>query len=309
MQTTLGSSVRFDGIGLHSGQKVRMVIHPAAAGTGIGFRRVDASVPRGASRDVAARWDAIAPSNLCTRIANADGVSVATIEHVMAALAGCGIHNARIDLDGPEVPVLDGSAAEFVDGLIAAGTRRLSAPLQVLRVLRRVELRDGDAVARLEPAASLQMEFEIVFDAAAIGRQARVMDLSGPAFIRTLSDSRTFCLQRDVDTMRASGLARGGSYHNAVVFDGERVLSPGGLRHADEPVRHKMLDAVGDLALAGAPLLARYVGHRAGHALTGRLLAKLFATPGAVERVQCDEACLRGLPAMTPQREGLQLSA
>lgn len=309
MQHTLRSVARFSGIGLHTGRQVRMVIHPAAADSGIWFRRTDVSTASGVSTDIAAQWHMIAPSDLCTRIANSDGVSVSTIEHVMAALAGCGIHNARIDVDGPEVPVLDGSAAPIVDALLAAGTRRLAAPLQVLRVLRPVEVRAGAAIARLEPASSLQMAFEIDFDAGAIGHQALEMDLGGTAFIRTLSDSRTFCLQSDVDSMRASGLARGGSYHNAVVFDGDRVLSPGGLRHADEPVRHKMLDAIGDLALAGAPLLARYVGHRAGHALTGQLLAKLFSTPGAVESVYCDEPCARGLPGMAAQSEGLQLSA
>jgi len=206
---------------------------------------------------------------------------VSTVEHIMAALSGCGVHNALILIDGPEVPILDGSALPFVRKLINTGLKTLSSPLQAVEVLKTVEIRNGDAFARLEPSDCLEIDFSIDFNEAAIGRQTRSMSLANGAFARELCDSRTFCRQSDVDAMRAQGLALGGTTRNAVVFDGDNVLSPGGLRHKDEPVRHKMLDALGDLALAGAPILGRYVGHKSGHAMTNTLLRALFADENA----------------------------
>lgn len=306
MQTTLRTAVTFTGVGLHTGEPVRMTVHPASAGTGIRFRRTDVAVGRsGQDAIVAARWDAVVPSKLCTLIENADGVSVSTIEHIMAALSGCGIHNALIDIDGPEVPILDGSAVSFVAGLLKAGQRELSAPLIAIEVLAPVEIRDGDAVARLEPADTLEIAFSIDFADAAIGHQEKHLRLANGTFIRELSDSRTFCRQSDVETMRANGLALGGTYENAVVVEGERILSPGGLRHADEPVRHKMLDAVGDLALAGGPILGRYVGDRAGHAMTNRLLRALFSRPDAWRLVECRGARRRILPGADVHRSDI----
>lgn len=278
MQITLRSSISFTGVGLHSGVAVRMAIRPAAAGSGIAFWRSDV---RGADRLVPARWDAVAPSRLCTQIENAHGVSVSTIEHVMAALAGCGVHNALIEIDGPEVPILDGSSAPFVRAIMAAGLRVLDAPLQALRVLKPVEVREGAALARLEPAESMEIAFTIDFADAAIGRQNLALNMANGTFVRELMDSRTFCRRADVEQMQAAGLALGGSYENAVVVDGAQVLSPGGLRREREAVRHKMLDAMGDLALAGAPILGRYTGNRAGHAMTNQLLRALFADPTA----------------------------
>lgn len=291
MQATLATPARFTGAGLHSGESARMTINPAPAGHGIVFRRTDlggALIP--------ARWDGVVPSQLCTLLRGEGDASVSTVEHVMAALCGSGIHNALIDIDGPEIPILDGSAAPFVAGILAAGIEISAEPLRAIRVLRPVEVHDGAGFARLSPAEHLQMEFVIDFDDAAIGHQEKTLDLANGAFQRELMDSRTFCRQSDVERMKANGLALGGTYFNAVVVDGERVLSPGGLRHRDEPVRHKMLDAVGDLALAGAPLLARYSGNRAGHAMTNRLLRALFATPDAWEWVTCSAECARRLP-------------
>jgi len=285
---------------------VRMVVRPATADHGIWFRRVDV-----ADRDqmVLARWDQVTPSKLCTVIENADGVSVSTIEHIMAALAGFAIHNAVIEIDGPEVPILDGSAVPFVEGFLAAGLEEQDLPVRAVRIRKAVEVRDGDAVARLEPAEMLEIDFRIDFADEAIGVQSRTLNMANGAFVRELSDSRTFCRQADVDAMRARGLALGGTLENAVVFDGDQVLSPGGLRHADEPVRHKMLDAVGDLALAGGPILGRYVGERAGHALTNRLLRTLFADPEAFEIVDCNPRTLGKLPGVGVHAGDLPLRA
>ncbi len=295
MQNTVSTPITFDGVGLHSGQPARLVIHPADVDSGIVFRRLDRA-GRGLAGDIPARWDLVHQSPLCTRLENENGLQLSTVEHVMAALMGCGIHNALVTVDGPEVPILDGSALGFVRGILAAGIRRQSRPVRALRVLREVMVQRGDAWARLTPSDTLTIEFDIAFDDAAIGTQTKVLNMANGSFVRELSSSRTFCRKSDVDVMRANGLALGGSLENAVVVDGDNVLSPGGLRYRDEAVRHKMLDALGDLALAGAPLLAHYHGHKAGHALTNDLLRALFDQPGAVEWVTCDAALASKLP-------------
>ncbi len=295
MQTTIKSPVSFEGIGLHTGTPVRMTVLPASAHYGIWFRRTDLA----GDTLIPARWHAVADATLCTRIANDAGASVQTIEHVMAALAGCGIHNALIEINGPEVPVMDGSAACFVQRFLETGLRRLDAPVRAFEILEVVEVHNGDgAWARIEPDEMLSIAFQIEFDAPAIGRQQKALSMANGSFVRELSDSRTFCLKRDVDMMHTRGLALGGSLENAVVVDGARVLNPGGLRHADEAVRHKMLDAMGDLALAGGPLLGRYTGHRAGHALTNRLLRKLFSMPAAFRLRECSGELAARLPGV-----------
>ncbi|MCD1616518.1 UDP-3-O-acyl-N-acetylglucosamine deacetylase [Salipiger marinus] len=300
MQTTIRSAAIFDGVGLHSGAPARMTIRPAPADHGIRFKRTDIRL---GNRVVPALWDAVEITPLCTRIVNAAGVSVSTIEHVMAALSGCGIHNALIDLDGPEVPILDGSAAPFVRGIMARGVRHLAAPVRAIEVLAPVEVQTKAGWARLEPGQGLTMNFHIDFPDAAIGTQDKRLDLANGAFVRELCDSRTFCRQSDVDSMQKNGLALGGTYENAVVVDGDRVLSPGGLRHADEAVRHKMLDALGDLYTAGAPILGHYTGFKAGHALTNLLLRELFATPEAWRLTLCDERLAAQLPGVGVERE------
>jgi UDP-3-O-[3-hydroxymyristoyl] N-acetylglucosamine deacetylase len=294
VQTTLKSDVIFEGIGLHSGAAVRVILHPAAGNTGVVFRRTDVTgMPK-----LPARWNDVIVSPLNTRLTNADGVTVSTIEHLMAALAGCGVHNVLVDIDGPEVPILDGSAASFVRGIVEVGLRRLSAPLRAIKVLHDVSVSHGDATATLSPSTTLQIDFEIAFDDAAIGRQKKTLNMANGAFVRELCDSRTFCRSADVDAMRANGLALGGSVENAVVVDGDQVLTPGGLRHADEAVRHKMLDALGDLYTAGAPILGRYTGTRSGHALTNKLLRALFAQPDAWRWVDCDVKTAARLPGV-----------
>ena len=292
MQATLKTNVIFEGVGLHSGASVRLQIHPAPAGHGIVFRRIDLSP----SVDIPARWDFVTPSKLCTLLDNGQGQTLSTVEHVMAALAGTGVHNALVEVDGPEVPILDGSAAPFVAGILRAGIEMQPESLRAIRVLRTIEVVDGESFARLSPADHLEIEFGIDFVDEAIGHQEMRLDMANGAFLRELADSRTFCRQSDVDAMRKSGLALGGTYLNAVVVDGAQVLSPGGLRHRDEAVRHKMLDAMGDLALAGVPLLARYTGFRAGHAMTNRLLRKLFSEPTAWEWEICSPSLEGRLP-------------
>ena len=294
MQTTIKSPISFSGTGLHSGAPATVTVRPAGVHHGIWFSRVDVRV---GDRLIPARWDAVNRSPLCTKLENASGLSVSTVEHLMAALAGCGIHNALVEIDGPEVPILDGSAIPFVRGFMQRGFRQLAAPVMAYEVLQTVSVSEGDATATLSPSETLRIDFEIEFVDAAIGRQQKSLVMNNGSFARELSDSRTFCRQADVDAMQANGLALGGNAgENAVVFDGDAVTSPGGLRYADEPVRHKMLDALGDLALAGAPLLGHYTGLRAGHSLTNTLLRKLFATPGAVRLVECDATMAQRLP-------------
>ncbi|MHA6344505.1 UDP-3-O-acyl-N-acetylglucosamine deacetylase [Roseivivax sp. CAU 1761] len=293
MQTTLRAPITLAGHGLHSGRPAGLTIRPALAGHGIVFRRTDIRL---GDATIPARWDLVERSPLCTRLVNAAGVSVSTVEHVMAALAGCGVHNALVEIDGPEVPILDGSAAPFVRAIVARGLRQLAAPVSAIEVLAPVEVRTESGWARLSPADRLVMDFHIDFPDAAIGSQDKSLDLSNGAFVRELSDSRTFCRNSDVAAMRAQGLALGGTLENAVVVEGARVLSPGGLRHADEAVRHKMLDALGDLALAGAPLLARYTGFRAGHSMTNLLLHELMAHPECYRIVLCDPVTRARLP-------------
>lgn len=278
MQTTLDTTVAFEGKGLHLGCPVSVVVRPAPADHGIIFRRTDVNA---SVADVPALWHRVIVSPLNTRIENAAGTSVSTIEHIMAALAGCGLHNALIEISGPEVPILDGSAAQFVEGFLRAGVRRLSAPLRIIEVRKSVSVKVGDAVARLDPADTLHIRFEIDFEDRAIGHQKKTLNMANGAFVRELCDSRTFCRSSDVDAMRQQGLALGGTLENAVVVDGAEILSPGGLRHKDEAVRHKMLDALGDLYTAGAPILGRYTGSKAGHAVTNALLCALFEDPDA----------------------------
>ena len=279
---TLKTSIGCVGIGLHSGARAALTLRPAGPGTGVVFRRLDLGV------EIPARHDLVTDTRLCTALSVSTPQGEArlgTVEHVMAALAACGVDDAVVEVDGPEIPILDGSAAPFVflidcAGIVAHGTA--STPRQVIEILRPVRVEEGDAWAELLPTArpgrpSLDASLCIDFPGTAVGRQSLSMNIGGDSFRAVLADARTFTLAEDVARLRAAGLARGGSLANAVVVDGPLVLNPGGLRHADEFVRHKMLDVVGDLALAGAPLRGRFNGHRSGHALNNRVLRALFA--------------------------------
>ncbi len=306
MQATLIKEVTFEGVGLHSGIPSKMTVRPAGADHGIWFKRVDVS---DVDPMIPALFDAVEHKPLCTRIENAAGVEVTTIEHIMAALAGCGVHNALVEIDGPEVPIMDGCSADFVRAIVAAGVEHQDAPLYAIEILKPIRLEQDGAVAMLSPAPALEIDFEISFQDEAIGAQSKRLSMANGTFVRELSDSRTFCRKSDIDMMHANGLALGGTYENAVVVDGDAVLSPGGLRHADEAVRHKMLDALGDLSLAGAPILGRYRGVRAGHAMTNNLLRKLFQTPDAYRLVECTPAQLSRLPGVGVRQADLALVA
>ncbi len=276
MRRTVNEAVKFRGIGLHGGQPVVLTVAPAAANTGIVFHRTDAGP---AARPLPARYDFVNDTHLCTQLANRDGVSIGTIEHLMAALVGCGITDARIALDGLEVPIMDGSAVAFVREFVRVGIRDLGVPCRAIRMLEPVSVRMEGKVAELSPAPRFEMEFSVSFGDPAIGQQSKHLVLTGGAIVSELSDSRTFGCLADVEMLRRMGLGRGGGLENAVIVDNGRVLNPEGLRHPDEFVRHKMLDAVGDLALAGAPIIGRYTGIKAGHEMSNRLLRKLFSCP------------------------------
>lgn len=285
MQRSVAKKVVFVGVGLHTGRAVRVTVAPAPADHGIVFERTDLDGLR-----IPARWDQVEVSPLNTRLMHPSGAYVSTIEHLMAACAGLGLNNLICRIDGPELPILDGSAEPFARALMAAGFVEQDAPLSVIEILHEVEFQRGDSWARLSPGSEPSMSFDIAFDTPAIGQQHHEMSLINGAFLRELSHCRTFCCHADVEKMRADGFALGGSLSNAVVVDGDEILTPGGLRHAQEPVRHKMLDAVGDLYTAGAPILGHYHGHRAGHAVTNGLLRALFATPSAWRLRRADAA-------------------
>lgn len=295
VQRTLQKPVIFEGVGLHSGKIVRMTISPAEPDTGIVFYRCDLKLPHMACR-IDARWDLVEQTPLCTRLVNNNGVSLSTCEHVMAAISGCGLHNLSITVDGPEIPILDGSAIEFVRGMLDAGIVEQEEKLLVLRVLKTIRYETADGWAQLSPSHDFRISFEIDFPDEAIGSQRKTMSMNNGQFLRELSDSRTFCRLSDVRRMRENGLALGGTIYNAVVVDGASILSPGGLRHQDEAVRHKMLDAVGDLALAGAPIIGHYTGKRAGHAMTNGLLRSLFADGAAYRLERCAPSHAHRLP-------------
>jgi len=285
-QRTLKAPISCVGVGLHCGRRVSLKLCPAEPGQGIVFRRTDIN------RAIPARFDNVVDTRLATVLADPQdpSVRVGTVEHLMAALSAVGIDNVQIEVDGPELPALDGSAAPFVFLLDCAGIQEQSAPRTRIEIRRPVRVSDGDAFAELRPAAvrgmpGLEMAISIDFAAPAIGRQALSLHLTAETFRRELSRARTFTLAEDVAQLRAAGLAQGGSLDNAVVVDAARVLNPGGLRMQDEFARHKLLDAVGDLALAGAPLSGRFIAHRSGHALNNRLLRALFADRSAWREV------------------------
>lgn len=296
MLKTVKAAVSCHGIGLHSGISVHLRVLSAVAGHGIVFERSDVAPGTGT---IPARYDLVNDTRLCTRLTNAHGVSIGTIEHLMAALAGLGVTDARIEVDAPELPILDGSAQGWVARIAKVGLVDLRGPARAIRILAPVQVQSGDKTASLTPADRFEMAFRIRFDDPAIGEQSAAMALTGAAFVDELADCRTFGQLAEVEALRAMGLGRGGGLENAIVVDKGRVLNPGGLRRPDEFVRHKMLDAVGDLALAGAPIIGRYTGDKAGHELTNLLLRALFAQPQAWDWVRPRAGQVPGLGSGT----------
>lgn len=286
-QRSLKSVVKATGVGLHSGAKVTISLRPAAPDTGVVFRRVDLDPPVDLKADPFSVGD--------TRLASClerDGVKVATVEHLMSALAGLGIDNIYVDVDAAELPILDGSAAPFVFLLQSAGIEAQAAAKKFLRVTKTVEVKDGDKWARLSPYDGFSLDFSIVFNHPAVdsaASRARV-DFADQSYVREVARARTFGFMQDVETMREQGLALGGSLENAIVMDEYRVLNSDGLRYADEFVKHKILDAIGDLYLAGHPLLAAFAAHKSGHALNNRLLRALLADETAWEMVSFERS-------------------
>ena len=277
-QKTLKTQIQCSGVGLHSGRRVTLSIGPAAVDTGIRFKRTDAA---GQGAVIPARWDHVVDTQLCTVIGNAEGVRIGTIEHLMAAFAGLGIDNATVEIDGPELPIMDGSSDAFVFLIECAGIFEQSAPRKRVKILKRVSVGTDEASATLTPSPIFTLDFALDFATPAIGHQEKSVRLVDDAFKRELSRARTFGFAEDVDRLRKAGLARGGSLDNAVVIGGDRVLNQEGLRYGDEFVRHKLLDAVGDLYMAGAPIEGAFHGVRSGHALNNKLLRAVFADADA----------------------------
>lgn len=288
MQQTIQREITATGTGLHSGAAINIALKPAPAGHGIVFIRTDLT---GDNR-IPALWDKVTDTRLCTVIANESGASVGTIEHLMAALRGCAVDNILVELDGPEVPAMDGSSKPFVDMIDRAGIAAQNAPRRAIRILKEVTVEEGDKTVTLKPAEEFIFAGEIDFDHPDIGRQRYEIKLLNGNFRHDLADSRTFGFFHEVEMMRKAGLALGGSLDNAVVLDKTKVMNPEGLRHDNEFIRHKLLDAIGDLYLAGAPVLGAYEGVKAGHAMNNAALRKLFASQDAFEVIELQDVAI-----------------
>jgi len=274
-------------VGLHTGQKVRMSLRPAPPDTGIVFRRIDLASPV----DIPARAELVGDARLASTLIK-DGAKVHTVEHLMSALSGLGIDNAFVDLDSPELPILDGSASPFALLLQQAGLEEQAAPKRFLRVRKTVEVKEGDKWARLEPYEGFRLSFSIDFRHPAIERttQSVSVDFAETSYLKEIARARTFGFMHEVEELKGSGLALGGGLDNAVVLDDQGVLNADGLRFADEFIRHKLLDAIGDLYLLGRPLLGAFTAHKSGHALNNKLARAALADPTALETVVFERA-------------------
>lgn len=284
-QRTLKNVVRATGVGLHTGEKVYLTLRPAAPDTGIVFRRIDLATPV----EIKAEPYAVGDTRLSSCLEK-DGVRVSTVEHLMSAFAGLGVDNAYVDVTAPEVPIMDGSAGPFVFLLQSAGIEEQNARKKFIRIMEAVEVREGDKWVRFEPHNGFKLDLGIdfahpVFDRS---RQTVTIDFSSTSYVKEVSRARTFGFMQDVESMRAQGLALGGSLDNAIVMDDYRVLNSDGLRYEDEFVKHKVLDAIGDLYLLGHPLIGAFSGYKSGHALNNQLLRRLLETHGACEIVAFD---------------------
>ncbi len=291
--------IRATGVGLHTGEKVYLTLRPAAPGTGIVFRRVDLPEPV----DIPAKAELVGDTRLSTTLVK-DGVRISTVEHLLSAFAGLGIDNAYVDVSAPEVPIMDGSAGPFVFLIQSAGMQEQKAPKRYIRILKPIEVRDGDKFARFEPFEGFKVRFGIDFDHPAIDgkRNEAEMDFSSTSFVKEVSRARTFGFLRDIENLRENGLALGGSMDNAIVVDDFRVLNEDGLRYEDEFVKHKILDAIGDLYLLGCSLIGAFSGYKSGHALNNRLLKDLVAHRDAWEEITFEHEDTVPISYMKPVR-------
>jgi UDP-3-O-[3-hydroxymyristoyl] N-acetylglucosamine deacetylase len=282
-QTTLASEISLTGTGVHSGAPVSISLYPADGDTGLRFLLSNSD---GESTEIAAdqRW--VTGVTLCTVLGDGNGASVATVEHLLAALRGLGVDNALIEIDSPEVPIMDGSAANFVEAIDEVGLAELDSPRRFLKVLKPIVVEDSGAFGELTPHNGFHLDIEIEFDTPLIGCQKIEIDINPGSFRRELSRARTFGFMKDVECLWAAGLALGASLDNTVAIGEDRIINREGLRYADEFVRHKALDAVGDLALAGAPILGAYRSRRGGHRLNSLVLKAMFADPEAWTMVE-----------------------
>jgi UDP-3-O-[3-hydroxymyristoyl] N-acetylglucosamine deacetylase len=280
-QRTLRQRASIEGVGLHTGEHVRLTLSPAAADSGIVFVRTD----RAPDLEIPAQCAWVADTLLNTSLGR-DGVRIGTVEHLLAALAGCGIDAARVEVEGPEVPIVDGSSAPFVQLIQRAGIHELRAPRSFLQVRKPVVVTDGDKVAKLLPARRLRITYTVDFQHPLISDQTFALEVDGRSFQKEIARARTFGFKRDVEKLHRAGLARGGSLENAVVVDDFHILNPEGLRFPDEFVRHKILDGIGDLSLLGMPVIGHFVAVKSGHALNHQLVRRALAEAGACEVVQ-----------------------
>jgi UDP-3-O-[3-hydroxymyristoyl] N-acetylglucosamine deacetylase len=296
-QRTLKNVIRATGVGLHTGEKVYLTLRPAAPDTGIMFRRVDLDEPV----DIQAKAENVGDTQLSTTLVQ-DGVRISTVEHLLSAFAGLGIDNAYVDVSAPEVPIMDGSAGPFVFLIQSAGVEEQMAPKRFIRILKPVEVRDGDKIARFEPFDGFKVSFGIDFDHPVIGDETKqaAIDFSSTSFVREVSRARTFGFLRDIEMLRERNLALGGSMDNAIVVDDFRILNDDGLRYEDEFVKHKILDAIGDLYLLGHSLVGAFTGYKSGHALNNRLLKALIAQTDAWEEIIFDDAEQAPISYMRP---------
>ncbi len=292
-QRTLNHPIRCSGIGLHSGRKVELALRPAPENTGIVFHR---RTERGLVA-IPAHAEYVVDTRMCTTLGK-DGATIATVEHLLSAMAGLGIDNAIIEVDGPEVPIMDGSSAPFVFLIQCAGIREQNAPKKVLRIVRKVEVEDGDKKCSLHPAAGFKVSYLLDYDHPMLRSRRTVVDFSTQAYTREVARARTFGFLHEIEALQKAGLALGGSLENAIVLDAYRVVNEGGLRYEDECVRHKILDTVGDLALAGHPVVGAFEGERTGHDMNHRLVRALLADESAWVIEELSEADARAGMAM-----------
>ena len=302
MQNTIKNDFSVGGVSLHNGEMSHITVRPAPANHGVQFLRTDV---KNMDPIVKAIYNSVSDTQFSTKVSNKEGISVQTIEHLMAALAGTGIHNVLIEIDGPELPILDGSSREFVLNIVKVGKQPLNEPVNGFRVTKKVEVRDGTAWAKFVPSESLSIEFGIDYSDTIIGYQNLRLSMKNGTFVRELCDSRTFCRESEISMLKSRGMAQGGTLNNAVVLEPEKIQNKGGFRRKDECVRHKMLDAMGDLSLAGGPILAAFSSDKGGHTLTNKLLRAAFLDTENMVPIQILKDDINQLPGFGLRRRDL----